>query len=507
MSGNRTGKAITNIAANFSNQMLSLFLAFFSRTIFIHVLGIEYLGVNSVFNDILGLLSMADLGFNTAMVYSLYKPLAEQDYRKIAALVQFYRKIYIIIVCAIVVIGIALIPALPYLVRLDRDIPQLSLYYVLALIGVVSSYACYYKTSVLTADQKGYIITRINMILGICRTCLQAALLIVYRNYEAYLVTATVFNVLGNVLASRKASREYRYIEQRECLDKKEQRDLLVNVSSAFLYKLSSILLNATDNILISVLAGTVMVGYYSNYLMITNRLSSFYVILFTSLTASIGNLVIHASAKKQYEVFRCEQIVSFCLSCAVIPCFMNTVNDFVGIWLGDSYILDRNVVLAVSLNLYLTCVCQPLWSYREAVGLYQKTKWIMLCCAVLNIILSVILGVVWGIFGILLSSSLARLLTYIWLEPKLLFRDYFNTRVGVYYEKMMQNAVLVFAIILLTGSTLGGISVRNYLQWGIKAAIVFAFGGLCAYFMYRKDDGFQVLCKKILDKMERIIG
>ena len=110
MSGNRTNRAITNIAVSFMNQVLTLLLTFLSRTVFIHVLGVEYLGINGVFSDVLGLLSMADLGFNTAMVYSLYKPLAEQDQRKIAALIQFYKRIYMVIAVSIMVIGTALIP-------------------------------------------------------------------------------------------------------------------------------------------------------------------------------------------------------------------------------------------------------------------------------------------------------------------------------------------------------------------------------------------------------------
>lgn len=500
MSGNRTNRAITNIAVSFMNQVLTLLLTFLSRTVFIHVLGVEYLGINGVFSDVLGLLSMADLGFNTAMVYSLYKPLAEQDQRKIAALIQFYKKIYMVIAVSIMVIGTALIPFLQYIVNLDDEIPHLTLYYILSLIGIVSSYACFYKTSILTADQKNYIVTRINMILSVCRTCVQIVVLLFSGSYVLYLLTATFFNVLGNVVASKRASREYQYIVRKEVLNRDEKRELTVNVGSAFFYKISAMLLNATDNILISIIVGTVAVGYYSNYLMITNKLSAIYTIIFTSLIASIGNLVVQASAKKRYEVFQCEQTVSFCLSCVLIPCFANTVNDFIAIWLGEVFVLDRRVVLAVSVNLYLACIYQPLWSYREAVGLYRKTKWVMMGCAVMNIVLSIALGIAWGIFGILIASSLARLSTYIWIEPRILFRDYFNENAATYYYKVFKNAFCVAAIVFITERMARHFLICTYIQWGVKAAIMAVIGSLLAYFVYHKEEGFKILKKKIGD-------
>ena len=173
MSEGRTKKAAMNVAFNFLNQILTLILSFVSRTVFVWGLGAEYLGINGLFSDVLGLLSMADLGFGTAMVYSFYKPLADNDYRKIAGLTTFYKKVYTIIAVVVSIVGVALIPFLPYLINLEKDIPHLTLYYLLSLANVVFSYLCVYRTSILSADQKSFKITRITMIVNIIRSILQ----------------------------------------------------------------------------------------------------------------------------------------------------------------------------------------------------------------------------------------------------------------------------------------------------------------------------------------------
>lgn len=208
-------------------------------------------------------------------------------------------------------------------------------------------------------------------------------------------------------------------------LSKKEKIDILQNMKSVFLYKISSVIINATDNILISTIVGTIAVGYYSNYLMIMNKITVFYNMIFSSMTASIGNLIVKEDKEKRYSIFQCEQAISFIISMVVMPCYIVLINDLIIMWLGKDYIFSVIVVLAIGLNMYFSCIFQPLWSYREATGLYQKTKWIMVGCAILNIGLSVILGNLIGVSGIIFATSISKIMTYFWLEPKILFRDF----------------------------------------------------------------------------------
>lgn len=495
----RTEKAIINISYNILSQVITLLLAFVSRTIFIQGFGVGYLGINGLFSDILNLLSMADLGFNTAMTYSFYKPLAERDYNKIAELISFYKKVYNTIALVIAIIGISLVPFLNQLVNLDYAVPNLKIYYVLSLSSVVVSYLCMYKTTILSADQKGYIITKIGIVTNSIKTVLQIISIILFKNYIIYLLIGTIVTIGNNIYASYIATKQYPYIKKsKNEITKTEKNNIFSNLGSVFLYKVSSVLLNATDNILISVIVGTAMVGYYSNYLMLQSKITVIISLFFTSMTAGIGNLIATEGKEKRYEIFQCEQSISFIVCGVVVPCYVLLADDFIYLWLGKSYQLGFEITCAIGLNMYLSCVLQPLWSYREATGLYKRTKWIMVICAVLNILGSILLGEKCGVFGIIIASGISRISTYVWYEPKLLFKEYFGVSARKYYIKIINNMLLIISIIVI-GTGIGNIwIVNNWTEWIFKAIII---GGACLagiLVMYKNSDGFYLLQNKI---------
>lgn len=506
MSSSRTKKSVINMGFNFMNQILMLILSFISRTVFIHILGVEYLGINGLFSDVLSLLSLADLGFNTAMVYSFYKPLAEKDYDKMAALTLFYRKVYNTIAFSVCTVGLALVPFIRQIVNLEKDVPNLEIYYLLSLVGIVVSYLCVYKTSVVTADQNNYIITRITIIINLVRTTIQILSLLLFRNYILYLIIGVICNVSNNLIASHTATKKYPFIKQKDLqLSKTEKKDIFNNIKSVFLYKVSSVLLNATDNILISTIVGTIVVGYYSNYSMITNKITTFYGLIFSSLTASVGNLIVKEKKEKRYEVFLCEQSVSFMISAIVIPSFAVLIDDLIIVWLGEGYVLDIGTVIAISLNMYLACVLQPLWSYREATGLYTKTKYVMLLCALTNVILSIILGLFMGITGIILASAISRIVTYVWYEPKVLFKEYFGMSPKSYFIDIIKNTVFIGVITTI-------IYMFNiYIKWNayswdklfVKTIVVAIICIGVSFAIYSKSQGVKIL----IFKFKNIVG
>lgn len=501
----RTKKAAINVAFSFMNQLLTLILSFISRTVFVWGLGASYLGINGLFGDVLGLLSMADLGFGTAMVFSFYKPLAECDYKKMAGLTTFYKKIYTIIAIGVATIGIAIIPILPYIIKLDQEVPNLVIYYLLSLANVVFSYLCVYRTSILSADQKNYKVTGITMIVNCLRSILQIIGIVLFKSYILYLVLGCLSALINNIVASYIATKEYPFINEKVELSKEEKKSIFDNMGSVFLYKVSSVLLNTTDNLLISVMIGTLAVGYYSNYLLLQNKISVFYTLLFTSITASIGNLIVKEKAEKRYEIFKCEQSVSFIVCGVVIPCYVVLVNDLVKVWLGSEYVLDTVVVIAIGINMYLSCVLQPLWSYREATGLYRKTKWVMVFCAILNLVLSILFGMKIGLAGILFASGVSRLLTYVWYEPKLLFKEYFGVTPQKYYLQIISNFCLIVVLCFGLGLLSKYICVTNIFMWIVEASIVGGVSLVIVLLLYSKTDGFKILQIKILPYIQNI--
>lgn len=498
MNYGRTRHVFNNMFMSFLNQFTTLVLSFISRTIFINVLGVELLGVNGLFTDVLNLLSMADLGFNTAMVYSFYKPIAENNRIKISALVNFYRKVYSFIAITITTIGIAIMPFLHLIINTDKSIPLLKVYYLFSLAGVVLSYLFVYKTSIITANQKNYIITRITIIINFIKTIIQIVFLLIFKNYIIYLAVNLFFNFLNNYIASKKAMQLYPYINEKYDLNKNEKKSIFNNIKSIFLYKVSSLLLNATDNTIISVLIGTLAVGYYSNYLMVTNKVIAIVQIVFGALTASIGNLIIVEKSEKRYEIFRASQSVSFIICGIITTSFSILINDLIYIWLGDKFVFDNFIVMAISFNMYLSCILQPLWTYREATGLYMKTKYIMLVAAIINLVLSITLGKLIGIAGVLLASAISRLSTYFWYEPMVLFKEYFSQSPRKYYIPIFLNMVITSFIAIIFNKFFAAFLVKSWTGLIIKSIICVLPISIIFLLIYSKSKGFKIIMNKV---------
>ena len=227
------------------------------------------MGINGLFTNILDLLSLADLGIATAMMYSLYDPIARKDTEKIKNLICFFRKIYLGIAGAVFVIGICLIPFLPRVIHLDHPIEHITLYYLIALMNVVLSYLYVYRTTLMAADQKSYILNRCIILFKFITFCAQIVVLIFTKNYLLYLLVALVINFLCNWEQNRITLSHYPYLRANNNaqLAAEDKRTIFKNVKALFVYKVAAVINNDIDSILISIMVGTVYVGYYSNYI------------------------------------------------------------------------------------------------------------------------------------------------------------------------------------------------------------------------------------------------
>jgi len=494
MGNSRISNSVKNISFSLANKIINLLLAFVSRSIFIYCLGIEYLGIQGLFSDILTMLSLADLGFGAAMTFSMYKPLAENDTTKLAALSSFYRTVYRSIASIISIIGIALIPFLKYLVNTDTEIPYLTLYYVLYLANTVASYLVVYKTSILSADQKEYIITKYTSVFSVICTVVSCVFLLITKNFVVYLCIQVLFTYLRNFSVSHKAEKMYPYINEKNILSSSEKKNLFKIIGSGFIYKVTGVVLSGTDNTLISVIVGTAAVGYYSNYTIVSNQLTGFINIIFYSLTASLGNLVVQEGKKKRFEIFNVIQSISMVISSFCAICLLFLQEDFVRVWLGEEYMLDTLVLVAIVVNLYFTIALYPLRVYRDATGLYQKTKIIMLMTAVVNIFLSILLGKKIGLAGILFATSISRVVTYFWYEPIVLFKEHFDKSSLYYFGEIGKSILVICFISAIEHFVCGFITVTGWLTLILKGCVVGGIAFIGVFAVYRKSAGVKML-------------
>lgn len=497
MNESRTKKIGRNLVFAIIFQVVKIALVFISRIIFVKELGVSYLGVNGLFSNILSILSLADLGMTTTMMYSLYKPLAEKDEKRIVQYVNYFRKVYNLIALTVAAIGVILIPFLQYLVNLPENMPYIYLYYILILMNSVISYLFVYKTTLLSADQKMYIINKYDTIFQFLLFFMQTLILLVFKNFALYLIVNVICTLLSNFAKAREVDKIYPYLryENIEKLPNIEIKNIFENLYSLFFYKLGGIIQTNTDNILISIFVGTIAVGYYSNYSTIILSITTFLTIVFNALKASIGNFVVEKTKDEQYRIFNLLEIYNFWLVGFCSICLFLLIPDFIRLCFGKEYILNNEILVSAVLYFYIANIRQTIWTFRETTGIFKKTRFITIITSTLNLIISIIFGYYFGIVGIISATILSAMLYSWWKEPQILFRDYFQKSPFLYYAKHIFRFLLVFFICIITVFFSELFFIKNvYLRFIYKAAVCVIIPSMLFMLLYGKNEAINYL-------------
>ena len=313
----RTEYSLINIFTGFLGYGINTVLGFVCRIIFVRCLSADYLGVSGLFSNILTMLSLAELGISSAIIYALYKPIAEKDEKRITSLMHFYAKAYRIIGGIVAVVGLSMLPFLNIIIRDQPAIKEnLYLIYLMYLANTVISYFFSYRGSLLTAMQRNYIVVGYSYVITIVQSIIQMIFLLVTHEYLSYLIIQMVGGIIYNVWISHKACKDYPYIKDKNYtpLTKRETKDLLKDVKSLAIYKVTGVLVNNTDNIVITYFNGLISVGLASNYLLFSGTLNSLVQQTFNALTGSVGNLNATATESRRYSFFKALNLANFWL-------------------------------------------------------------------------------------------------------------------------------------------------------------------------------------------------
>lgn len=495
----RTKNSINNIILTVIYQIISTIGSFVLRTIFIRTLAVEILGLNGLFSNILSVLSLAELGVGSAINYSMYKPLKENDEKKLAGLITYYKRIYSVIGLVILAIGLIILPFLPLIINFENEVEHVALYYVFYLLNSVSSYFIVYKTTIVKAAQKGYKLKLIDISFVLLRTVLQAIALIVYKNYIMYLIIQISLSILQNYVSSLKAVKMFPFIRNKEEISKKEKKDIWDNIKSLFLYKIGGVALNNTDNIIISIIVSTITVGLYSNYSMIVMSLSTFTSLIFTAITSSIGNYNVDSDAKHKKLIFDVLEMMSFWVYGFCSICLLILFKDFIFLWAGESFLLSNATTIIIVLNYYITGVLYPIYCFRTTTNLFRSTKYVMFVATIINIILSIILGKLFGLAGILIATAISRIITNVWYEPYILFRDYFKSNVLKYYFKKIVEIVLLIGVYFVTLFVVKNIVISNkIIEFIIKGIVCTIVSNLAFLLLFSRREEFKFVIKRV---------
>ena len=434
-------------------RVFAILLNFAVRTIFIYCLNEAYLSVNGLYSNILTVLSLAELGFGSAMVYRMYAPVAVKDYQKTAALLQFYKKIYIIIGVVIFLLGLCVIPFMDYIIKDKPDISGLTLYYILFLVNTSISYwFSSYKASVLYADQKEYIKTNVQNTMAILQSGLQIVLLLLFRKYLLYLLIQLAGNIFLNLYVAHLVDKRYPEIQtyQGASLSAEERVQIRKDTEALVLSRFGHVALNGTDNIIISAVVGVLWVGRLSNYTLICDSVTSVLCQITAAITGSLGNFFATEDKHAGYALFKKVEFLNFWLYGFSFIALVTLLDPFVQIWAGERFVLGLPISIAIAINFFVAGYMNTLWVFRSTIGLFKQGKFRPILVAILNIVLSIFLGKLWGVFGVLFATFLSRAAISLWYDPLILHRYGFEVSCKPFFARYFRRVLLLTTILIV---------------------------------------------------------
>lgn len=444
-SNSRTKNSFLNIITGFGGHILLTLLRFATRTVFIATLGKTYLGVNGYFADIINMLSLTELGFDTAINFKLYKPLEEHDEKRVRILMNFYKAAYRGVGAAIFGIGLILVPLLPILIKDYSDLADMGinapLVYILFLLQSVSSYLFFaYRAAVMKADQKTYVLDVADYSIIILTNLTQILVLIFLKSFILYTITVIVFNLLQNLLnayITKRCYPEY-FIREEEKLGKEEVKDLFKDCGALFVYKVNTTVLKVSDNMVLGAFAGLTIVGQYSNYLMLHMSLRSFLKRFYAAVKASAGNLFAKESVEKKYRFFETMNFITIVMYGTTAVGVAVCANEFIEAWIGPDYLIPQPLPILVGAEILISGLKMNLSQIRTVTGAFRQMWYRPLLGIIVNLAVSIALVQFYGIFGVIFGTITAEITTSFVVDPPVIYKLCFDRYrpVSDYYKR-----------------------------------------------------------------------
>lgn len=454
---NSLKSSVVSVACNVTNIICGLVY----RTIFVYVLGAAYLGVNGLFTSVLSVLSLAELGITTAIVYRLYKPISMNDPYKVGQIMCFFKWIYRVIALIVLLVGLAIMPTLPFLIKDGTEIPDdINIYviYCLFLLQSVSTYMFSYRLTILNADQRGYTFSVVQLSITLTGYIVQATMLIIFQNFTLALTAAVITNLLMNFILSRWVTAQYPEVfSVKDVLEKKERKEIYSDVYATACHQFGFVALSATDNIILSSFVGIVATGMYSNYYLITSSLTTLASKMLGSFVGSLGNAHVLLNDEENYLIFRRLVFANFCLTSLFTICTFILIDDFISLWLGPDLVLGKLAVIAQCLYFFLALNRIINGVFINSFGLFVKDKIRPLIEALVNVVASIVLVQLVGISGVFFGTALSFFVTIFWREPYLLHKHVFKCSMKSYWARYAQFALLT-AVLCFFIATVKGI-------------------------------------------------
>ena len=482
---NRGTIAIRNSTVSLLTQILTIVLQFATRSVFIRYLGVELLGLSSTFASLLSTLSLAELGFQSAVVFNLYTPLASHDQDTISKIVSIYRVIYRFIGILFIIASICCLPLLKYVIKGIAVTNLVRCVFLIQAANTASTYFLSYKRSVLYADQQEYLSNLTDAAVNIVGNVIQIVLTVWLRSYVVYLLVRLAQTIAGNLIVHYLCTRKYPYL-RRMPVDRQIMKRIVHQVKDIFFGKLAGYVYSSTDSLVISAFVGTVQVGFLNNYVMITSSIRTLANSITGPITPIIGNLLADSQDKQsQRSVFDSYTFVRFLLAGLTAAPIIVLADFFIGMWLGTEYLMSRSVVILLAADLYIHIVHSSCCDYITGSGLFAFDRKVSMLGAGINLVTSVLLVNRLGISGVLIGTVVSQFV--FWLCRSYgVFRYCFHAGWQAYlfyWGKHLYYLAVFFAVCIVQESIFTKLpiasSLTRFVVGGVLCEILFLISAL----------------------------
>lgn len=444
----RSENAKRNIVFGTMLKIYQMVIPFMMRTAMIYLLGVEYVGLNSLFASVLQVLNIAELGVGSAMVYSMYKPIAEDDKITICALMNLYKIYYRVIGMIILGLGIIIVPFIPKLIsgHIPIDI-NIYILYLLNLGTTVLSYWLFaYKNSILQAHQRTDMISKVMLFTDTIKYVLQIGVLFIFHNYYYYIIVILITQIMTNIITAVVSDKMYPQYKSKGKLSKDMIKQINQRIRDLFTSKIGMVIVNSVDTIVISAFLGLTVLAVYQNYFYLITAITGIIGTVFTSVTAGIGNSIIVESKEKNFQDLNKFTFIIAWISGVCVSCFLCLFQPFMSIWVGKEFLLDFSVVICLCIYFFVYEINQLLNTYKDAAGIWNEDRFRPLVTAFTNLVMNLIMVQFMGIYGIVLSTILSALFVGMpWLLHNLFTVLFDKKQLVPYLKRLLFYVVIVF--------------------------------------------------------------
>jgi len=502
MADSRTKNASRNIVFGSLNKIVTLALPFFTRTLILYLLGASYLGIGTLFTSILSFLSLAELGLGSAIVYAMYRPIAENNYQQLCALLNYYRRLYRYIGVIILSIGTLIIPLVPFLMKGEAP-PGINiyfLYYIYLVNSVISYFFAGYRQSLLSAYQRADIISNIATVISLFIQFGQIFVLYFTKNFYIYAFIPIIGTLITNGTNSFITKRKYPDIICKGEISKDKKNEIKRKLAGLFGTKLNSIIVHSADIMVISAFLGLTMTAQYGNYYYIMNAVCGFIAVFFSSLTAGIGNKLVTDTKSASMLLFENLSFTNAWLVGWCSVCFLCLYEPFMEIWVGKNLCLGLPFVICMVFYFFIYEIQRTVLTFKDAAGLWNKDKYRPYVSMTVNVVSNLILVNIIGIYGIVISTIIAFFISLPWANY-VLFKYLFKKNPMDNILRIIQDFSITLACCVIT--YIASMYIPQGIGWFfIRIMICLILPNTVFYFAYRNKKEFSYVKNMLLSRI-----